>query len=115
MQCVAVVFAAMGMEFFPRLTSVAGSREKICLLVNRQVEVVALIAAPIASLMIVFSPLVVRIILSDEFLPAVPLIRWMCIGILFKAIAYPLGYISFAKGDRKTFSGLKVSPGIFCC
>lgn len=107
MQCVAVVFAAMGMEFFPRLTSVAQSKEKICLLVNRQIEVVALIAAPIAALMILFSPLVVRIILSEEFLSAVPLIRWMCIGILFKAIAYPSGYISFARGDRKTFFWLE--------
>lgn len=107
MQCVTVVFAAMGMEFFPRLTSVAEDKEKICLLVNRQIEIVALIAAPIAALMLVFAPLAVKIVLSEKFLPAVPLIRWMCLGILLKAISYPTGYISFAKGDRKTFFWLE--------
>lgn len=111
MQCVAVVFAAMGMEFFPRLTTVAENPEKIRTIVNRQIEVVALVAAPIASLMILFAPLAVRIVLSEDFLPAVPLIRWMCIGILFKAIAYPPGYISFAKGDRKTFFWLEGIAG----
>lgn len=103
MQCVSLVFAAMAMEFFPRLTTVATDSEKTSLIVNRQIEVVSLVAAPIAALMILAAPLAVRIVLSEEFLTAVPLIRWMCLGILFKAIAYPTGYISFARGDRLTF------------
>ena len=102
-QCVTLVFAAMAMEFFPRLTTVATDSAKTSLMVNRQIEVVSLVAAPIAALMILFAPLAVRIVLSEEFLTSVPLIRWMSLGILFKAIAYPPGYISFAKGDRLTF------------
>lgn len=86
---------------------VSGDNEKVCTLVNQQSEIVILIVAPLAILVILTAPILIKILLSDQFLSLVPVIRWMGIGVFFKAIAFPMGYISFSKGDKKFFSGLR--------
>ena len=102
-QYVGVVFAAMGADFFPRLSGVSKDNTKIRALVNQQSEIVMLIVAPLAILLIMTAPLMIRLLLSKEFLPLISVVRFMGIGLFFKAMAYPMGYISFAKGDKKFF------------
>ncbi|WP_455590538.1 O-antigen translocase [Bacteroides sp.] len=109
-QYVGLIFAAMGVEFFPRLSGVSGDNIKVRILVNQQSEMVLLIVAPLAILLILTAPVLIKILLSDDFLPLVSVIRWMGVGILFKAISYPMGYISFSKGDKKVFFWL---DGVF--
>ena len=102
-----VVFAAMMLDFFPRLSEAAGENDKVTLIVNRQLEIVSLIACPLICLLILFAPLVISILLTDEFLPILSLIRWLGIGVLIKALMFPLGYITFAKDNRKLFFWLE--------
>ena len=106
-QYAGLVFTAMGMDFFPRLSAASSDKEKIRSLVNQQMEIVLLVVAPIVSLIIVFAPLIVLILLTDEFLTIVPVIQIMAVSIFFKSIAYPMGYISFATGDKKVFFWLE--------
>lgn len=110
-QYATLVFTAMSMDYFPRLASVASDNVKISSLANKQSEIVAYIIAPIVILVITISPIIIRILLTDTFLTVVPLVRWMGIGILFKALSYPLGYIAFAKDNRKLFFWLE---GVGC-
>ena len=70
---------------------------------NQQSEIVMLIVTPLAILMIMTAPLMIRLLLSEEFTPLISVIRFMGVGLFFKAMAYPMGYISFAKGDKKFF------------
>ena len=102
-QYVGVVFAAMGADFFPRLSGVSNDNIKVRTLVNQQSEIVMLIVTPLAILMIMTAPLMIRLLLSEEFTPLISVIRFMGVGLFFKAMAYPMGYISFAKGDKKFF------------
>ena len=51
-QYVGVVFAAMGADFFPRLSGVSNDNIKVRTLVNQQSEIVMLIVTPLAILMI---------------------------------------------------------------
>lgn len=102
-QYVGVVFAAMGADFFPRLAGVANDNVKIRSMVNQQSEIVMLIVAPLAILLIVTAPLLIRLLLSEEFLSIIPVVRWMGLGIFFKALIFPMGYIAFSKGDKKFF------------
>lgn len=106
-----VVFTAMMMDFFPRLSEAAGDNRKVGLLVNRQFEIVSLIACPLICLLVLTSPIVISILLTEEFLPIVPLMRWMGIGVLVKALMYPLGCIALSKDNRKLYFWLE---GIFC-
>lgn len=106
-QYVALVFSAMSMDYFPRLTAAINDREKIANIVNAQTEIVLLVISPIICLMICFSPMLIEILLTDEFMILKPIIRIFALSVLFKAIAYPMGYISFAKGDKQTFFWLE--------
>lgn len=110
MQYTGAVFAAMSMDYFPRLSAVASDNSKMKLVVNRQIEIVALIATPLAILLIGSSPLLIRLLLSDDFLSTVSLMHWLGLAILFKALYFPLGYIAYAKNNRKLFFWLE---GIF--
>lgn len=107
LQYAGVVFTAMALDYFPRLTAAAGRPDEMRRIVNRQMEIVALIATPLAILLVFTAPLVIRLLLTREFLGVSPLMCWLGIGILLKAIAYPLGYITFAKNNRRLFFWLE--------
>ena len=106
-QYVGLVFSALSLDFLPRLSAIQSNNSQVRKLVNRQSEVVALVAAPLAVLLILTAPLVIRVLLTREFLPLTTVIRIMGVGIFFKAVAFPMGYISFAKGDKRTFFWLE--------
>lgn len=110
-QYLGVVFAAMSLDYFPRLTAAAGDNARMTDIVNRQSLLIALATAPLAILLIIFAPLVVKILLSGEFDVVVPLLRIFAVGVLFKAFSFPMGYITFAKGNKSLFFMLE---GVFC-
>lgn len=108
-----VVFTAMAMDYLPRLAKVAGNNSELNNIVNRQTEIVSLIITPVVTLFILFAPLTIRLLMTDEFMAALPLIRWMALGVTFKALMYPLGYVAFAKDNRKLFFWLEGITGNF--
>lgn len=102
-QYIGMVFSAMALDFFPRLSAAAADNSKVRTIVNRQTEIVALICTPLVIALILSAPLVIRLLLDSRFLDSVPLMRWMGFGILFRALMFPLGYISFAKDDKRLY------------
>lgn len=106
-----MVFTAMAMDYFPRLSKVVGDNAEMRKVVNRQSEIVSLIITPASALLILTAPIVIRLLLTSEFLTITPLMRWMGLGILIRALMVPMGYIAFAKGNRKLFFWFE---GIFC-
>lgn len=107
MQYAGVVFTAMALDYFPRLTAAAGDMKKMGVIINRQMVIVALIATPLSILLVATAPIVIRLLLTPEFMPVTGLMRWLGISILLKAIAYPLGYITFANNNRRLFFWLE--------
>ena len=105
-----MVFTAMMLDYFPRLSEAASDNLKIRKIVNRQLEIVSLIATPLICLLIISSPLVIEILLTDQFRPILELMRWLGLGVLVKALMFPLGYIAFAKDNKKLFFWME---GIF--
>ena len=103
----AMFFAALALDYLPRLMNVASDNSAMRTVVNRQSEIILLMAAPMAALFIAFAPLVIRLLLSDEFMDIVPLIRLMGFAILLRAMMYPMGYISLAKDNRRLFFWLE--------
>lgn len=107
LQYTGIVFAAMAMDYFPRLTAAADDNGKMQTIINRQMEVVALLATPLTIIIIVTAPIIIRLLLTEEFVTAIPLMRWLGLAILLKATAYPLGYVNFAKNNRRLFFWLE--------
>lgn len=102
-QYVGLVFTAMSMDYFPKLASVCHSQEKINEIVNNQGEITILLAFPLLSIMMLTSPLMIALLLSEEFLVINSFIKIVSFGMIFKATSFCLGYISFSKGDKKTY------------
>lgn len=102
-QYAGLVFAAMAMDYFPRLSKVKDDNRRMTTVVNRQTEIVSFLITPAMCLLILSAPLVIRILLAEKFMAITPLMRWMGIGILLKALSFPMGYIAFAKGNKKVF------------
>ena len=111
LQYTGMVFTAMAMDYFPRLTAVINEPGEMRRTVCRQMEIVALIATPLVIFLVASAPLVIRLLLTQEFLATTPLMRWLGLSILLKAIAYPLGYIAFAKDNKRLFFLLE---GVVC-
>ncbi len=102
-QYVGLVFSAMAVDYFPRLSGISNNREKTSEIINLQTDVVLLVITPLLIALILTAPLLINILLTKDFFPVIPLIRWIGLGIFFKALAFPIGYLSFAKGDKKVF------------
>ncbi len=106
-QYLGLVFTAMNLDYYPRLAAIAGQRKKVNQLVNEQLQIVLIIVAPLLSILIVGAPVIIRVLLSKDFLIITPLVQMMAFGMFFKAFSFPLGYISFSRGDKKVFFWLE--------
>ena len=102
-QSVGMIFTAMSVDLLPRLAAVCHNNNQVREIVNQQAEINILCVTAIFGAMILFAPLVIYIVLSQEFTTIIPVIRWMLLGMLLRAAAYPVGTISFSKGEKKTF------------
>lgn len=99
----AIVFTAMAMDYLPRLSAAAGDNGRMGEVVNRQIEVVGLLITPIVCAVIFLAPWVIEIFQTESFLTAVPLLRLLAAAVALRALMYPLGYIVFAKDNRRLF------------
>lgn len=102
-QSIAIVIAILASDFFPRVSSVYKETELVKKMVNQQAELVSLIIGPISVILIVFAPLIVKLLLSQEFLIMVPFLRLLAMTLLFKGIWLIMSYIILANGDKKAY------------
>lgn len=102
-ESVSLVFSSMAADYYPKLVVASKDIGKMRELVNNQGEIVTLISLPVLSSLMLFAPLAIKILFTPEFLVLNNFVKLLCVGVLFQAISYSIGYISFAKGDKKTF------------
>ncbi len=112
-QSTGLVFAAMTTDYFPRLSSINKDDSRITTLVNQQAEMVLLILGPILVLLIGTMSILIRLLYTPAFLPVVIFANWMLLGILFKGLVWPVGFIFPAKGDLKAFGMIEISAMTF--
>ncbi|MDX0630718.1 oligosaccharide flippase family protein [Sinorhizobium medicae] len=106
------ILQAMGTDFYPRLTAVAEDNGECNRLVNEQAQVSMLLAGPGLIATLTAAPLVVRLLYSPEFYPAVELLRWICMGMMLRIISWPMGFIVLAKGARRAFFWTEVTATV---
>lgn len=100
---VGIVFTAMSTEYYPRLASMSQDDKKVSETVNQQAIISMLIILPIIVLFIGFSPLIIRLLFSNKFDGAIPLVSWAIIAMFFKAVSWSMGYVIIARADSKVF------------
>ncbi|NTW98364.1 MAG: O-antigen translocase [Geobacteraceae bacterium] len=103
MTYISFVLAAMGADYYPRLTQAISDQEYANRIVNEQARVALLLAGPVLLGMLVFAPLVIHLLYAPTFSPAVEILRWQILGDLVKVASWPLGFILLARGAGRIF------------
>lgn len=99
-----MIFSGVVNDYFPRLAAVrTDDLTSRRIVVWRQVRVMLLLSLPVVIGIWAAAPWVIRLLLSDEFLPLVPMVRWAIFGILCRAVYLPLGYLPLALNRRLHF------------
>lgn len=100
---VGFILEAMATDFYPRLSAVADVNSEVNRLVNEQTEMGLLLGMPAVLATIAFSSTIISLFYSSAFLFAVDLLRWQTLGIALRVVAWPMGFISMAKGRKDLF------------
>ena len=109
---VGFILQAMGSDFYPRLTAVANDDTECNRLVNEQAQIGLLLAGPGVIATLTFAPLVIALFYAATFVAAVEPLRWICLGMALRVIAWPMGYIILAKGARSIFFWTEVAATV---
>jgi antigen flippase len=100
---VGIILRAMVTDYYPRLSAAVNNIDEFNFLVNKQIEVGLLLAAPVVLATIALAPLVIFLFYSSKFMPAVDILRWQILGTMLQVVTWPMGYILRAKGSGKLF------------
>lgn len=96
------VFAAMGADFFPRVAASKDEDESRDI-TEKQVRAGLLLGIPLIVAMLTLAKLSVRVLYTDTFDAAIPLITWMTWGVFVRLVAWPLGFWMMARRSPKVF------------
>jgi len=110
---VGLIFAAMGTDYYPRLSSVAYDNKLSKQTINQQAEIALLILGPILILFLVFINWIVVILYSNKFLAINSMIYWAALGMFFKAASWSIGFVFLAKGASKVFFWSELISNIY--
>jgi antigen flippase len=97
------VLAAMGMDFLPRLTAVAGDKIQVTKLVNEQTEIGILMSLPGLLATLTLAPLLVPLLYTTKFAESATLVPWLIAGCLAQVISWPLAFIQIARGETISY------------
>lgn len=106
---VGFVLEAMGADFYPRLVGVADDNPQCNRLVNEQAQVSLLLAGPGIIATLTFAPLIIAVFYSTEFVEAVEILRWICLGMALRVITWPMGFVIVAKNRQLIFFGAELA------
>lgn len=110
---VGMVFTAMATDYFPRLSGIINDREKTRIAVNGQAEVALLILAPILTVFLIFINWVIILFYSTKFTGVNNMIHYAALGMFFKAISWPIGYMFIASGNTRLFFYNELAANIY--
>lgn len=98
-----LIFMSMDADYFPRLSAATADTTLQNMTVNRQIDVLVQLTAPLLPLFCLLSPTVVRMLYSCDFSAAVSMIEAAAPYLLFKAICTPIAYLGLAHSSSRLY------------
>lgn len=98
-----LLFTAIGFEFFPRISKVQASVRRVSVFVSHEVMVAVLVIVPGATIMMTLDDVLVRLLYSDEFMPAAGYVSCALAGTVFRAVSWCMAYVMLACGDGRMY------------
>lgn len=102
-QSILVVTSVLAADFFPRLSATIKNKDEQNQVINEQFIIVVLAVSSIACAVVCFAPLIIRLLLSPDFMVVSPMLKLMAVGLLFRGVWIVMSYTILANGDRKAY------------
>ena len=98
-----LIFVVMSNSFYPQLCNLESDKSTFEKYINQQTQLALFLVVPMVLGMYLFAPQIVAILYSMEFLDVLLVLKIALFGLILKTIAWPIGFISLVKGNRKLF------------
>jgi antigen flippase len=98
-----LILNAMAADFYPRLSRVADDPEAMSLVLNQQIHIGLVLAAPVMAVVSIAAPLVLQILYSSEFSESAFLLRLLVAAGLLRLPIWALGFVFLARGAGVSF------------
>ena len=98
-----LLFTAIGLEFFPRISKVQSSVRRVSIFVGHEVFVAVLVILPGATLMMTLDDVIIRLLYSSEFDATAGYVSAALIGTVFRAVSWCMAYTLLARGDGRIY------------
>lgn len=100
---VGIIFTALFVEYYPRLSAMAHSPRRLSLAASHEVRLTLAILTPLLCLLIVLANPVIRLIYSSDFLGIVPYVVIASVGVVFRVVSWCMAYVILARGDGRAY------------
>lgn len=109
---VAVLFAAIGMEFYPRIASSVRSGRTTSVYVSHEIAVISVLLVPAVVLFIVFRHMIIWLLYTPDFYCIETYISWAVAGMPFRAVGWCMAYVIVARGDGLVYMLTEVTSAL---
>ena len=98
-----MLFAAMAMDFYPRLARYWGHKRGVEVVFTKQLNITLSMLTVAIPVLLLVRELVVELLYSQQFLSVVPYVGYAAVGTLFKAISWCMAFVVLVGGNGKLY------------
>jgi len=103
---------AMGQDYFPRVSAAVDDPHELARLANQQLRLVLLLGVPLILGVSAMSSIVIPLVYSPAFIPAVAVLQWQLAGDVLKLPTWVIGFMILVRTSRKYFT-VELLAGVF--
>lgn len=109
---VGVIFTAIAMEFYPRLSATIKRQNFTRIVVSHEIGLTVAVLMPVVVIFVSADQLIVRLLYSDRFLAIVPFISVAILSTFLRAVSWCFSYVIVAKGEGRVYILTEASSAI---
>jgi PST family polysaccharide transporter len=109
---IGLLLAAMGADYYPRLSGVAHDPKLMSEEVNRQVHVALVLAGPLLVGVTAMAPVVLWLLYSRDFGRATELLQWLTAADALRLTGWALGFVMLARQASFSYVAIEASFGL---
>ncbi len=109
---VGLVFAALMIDFFPRLSMCQRSRRAMSVTVSQELGVIMGIMVPLVLLFIAFVPVIIEVLYTSDFQIIRPMVYMGIIGTVLRALSCTMAYVLLAKADGSVYMAVEITSAV---
>lgn len=109
---VGLIFVAIGMEFYPRLSSVSDSVRRSSAYISHEISLIMMLLIPLITIFICVAQLTIKIIYSESFIPILPFVVLSMAGMVFRGFSWCMSYGILARGEGPVYIWTETASSI---